>query len=136
MDADQCRELFSTQPVARLGTMGPDGPHLVPVVFATDGDRVVTAVDHKPKTTSRLRRLSNVAANPSVTLLVDHYSNDWTQLWWVRADGTASIHDSGDRHATAVELLVARYEQYRDRRPTGPVIDVSVTRWRGWKAAP
>ena len=69
--------------VARLATVSATGqPHLVPVTFAVDGDMIYTAVDHKPKTTTRLRRLANIAANPQVTLLADHYADDWDQLWW------------------------------------------------------
>ncbi len=87
---------FAQAPVARLATAGPDGrPHLVPVVFALHDGVVYTAVDAKPKTTQRLRRLTNIERNPQVTLLVDHYDEDWTQLWWVRADGIATIHHDG-----------------------------------------
>jgi PPOX class probable F420-dependent enzyme len=107
----------------------------VPVVFAVSGDSIVSAVDHKPKRTPRLQRLLNIEANPLVSLLVDHYDDDWERLWWVRADGIASIVTAGKTHATAVDLLVARYEQYRDRPPIGPVIDISVTNWRGWRAS-
>ena len=136
MEPDSCRTLFSAQPVARLGTLGLNGPHLVPIVFAVSGDRIVSVVDHKPKTTTALRRLANIATDPTVTLLADHYDDDWTRLWWVRADGEASILESGSGHTTAVDLLVAKYGQYRDRRPKGPVIEVSVTRWSGWRASP
>lgn len=134
MDPDTCRNLFSSQPVARLATIGGDGPHLVPVTFAVRGDIVVTAVDHKPKRTTRLQRLVNIAADPAVTILVDHYDEDWAHLWWVRADGTASIAESGDLHAEAVELLAAKYDHYRTRRPQGAAIWIKVERWTGWRA--
>jgi PPOX class probable F420-dependent enzyme len=111
------------------------GPHLVPVVFAVSGDRIVSVVDHKPKRTTRLQRLANIQADPRVTLLADHYDDDWGRLWWVRADGTASIAESGKAHATALGLIVARYEQYKNRPPDGPVIDISVTKWSGWRAS-
>lgn len=124
------RERFAAARVARLATVAPDGsPHLVPVVLAVEGDAILTAVDHKPKSTTRLRRLANIAATPHVSLLVDHYDEDWAQLWWARADGTAEIHDSYD-----LAPLVARYAAYRGRPPTGPVIVVSVGRWSGWSA--
>ena len=135
-EPDICRALFSSQAVARLGTVGANGPRLVPIVFAVDGDRIVSAVDHKPKTTTRLGRLADIAANPTVTALTDHYDEDWTRLWWVRADGEASVLESGTGHTTAVELLVDKYEQYRGRPPHGPVIEVAVTRWSGWSASP
>ena len=134
MTTNECRALLSTQPVARLASIGPGGPHLVPIVFAVDGNRIVTAVDHKPKRTTQLQRLSNIAAEPAVAVLADHYEDDWEQLWWVRADGTATIIDGGPRHAGAIDLLVAKYDQYRDARPEGPVIEIAVRRWTGWSA--
>jgi PPOX class probable F420-dependent enzyme len=119
--------------VARLATVGAAGqPHLVPVTFAVDGDRVYTAVDAKPKTTARLRRLRNIAANPRVALLADHYAEDWARLWWVRADGLASLLDRPADMAVPLQLLAARYPQYRATPPPGPVISIQVTRWTGW----
>jgi PPOX class probable F420-dependent enzyme len=122
--------------VARLATVGAAGqPHLVPVTFAVDGDRVYTAVDAKPKTTARLRRLRNIAENPRVALLADHYAEDWARLWWVRADGLASLLDRPADMAVPLQLLAARYPQYRATPPPGPVISVQVTRWTGWTGA-
>jgi len=138
MDPAQARERFAAARVARLATAGADGrPHLVPVVFAVDGDTLYTAVDDvKPKTTTRLRRLANIAANPAVALLADHYDDDWTALWWVRADGTARLVEPDDAEAArARALLAARYPQYRDAPPPGVAIAVDVTRWSGWAAA-
>src|SRR5690625_4498503 len=87
---------FARAPVARLATVAPGGaPHLVPIVFALDNDVIYTGVDAKRKTTQRLRRLANIESDPRVSLLVDHYADDWTQLWWVRADGVAVIHRDG-----------------------------------------
>ena len=97
---------FSAAPVAVLATVGSNGaPHLVPVVFAVHDDVVYTAVDAKRKTTVRLRRLANIAANPRVSLLVDHYDEDWAHLWWVRADGVAAVHDSGEQMAAGYAWL-------------------------------
>jgi PPOX class probable F420-dependent enzyme len=132
------RERFAAARVARLATADAAGrPHLVPVVFAVAGDTVYSAVDAKPKRTQRLRRLSNAAANPSVALLADHYDDvDWTALWWVRADGRARVLAPEDEEAlAAVGRLVARYAQYREARPEGPVLAVDVERWSGWSAA-
>lgn len=131
---------FTQSPIARLATATPDGtPHLVPVVFAVDGSRgdpevVYTAVDAKPKTTRRLRRLANIERNPQVSLLVDHYDDDWAQLWWVRADGVAAIHSGGEPMATGLRLLRAKYPQYQSVSLDGPVIAVTVRRWSGWHA--
>ena len=133
------RARFARSPVARLATIAPDGlPHLVPVVFALDdgagGDVVYTAVDAKPKTTRRLRRLANIEKHPRVSLLVDHYADDWTRLWWVRADGVAAVHDDGPAMDAGRRLLRAKYPQYQSVSLDGPVIAVTVQRWSGWQA--
>jgi PPOX class probable F420-dependent enzyme len=131
---------FTQSPIARLATATPDGiPHLVPVVFAVDHSRgerdiVYTAVDAKPKATRRLRRLANIERNPQVSLLVDHYDDDWARLWWVRADGVATIHSDGAPLATGFRLLRAKYPQYQSVSLDGPVIAVTVRRWSAWHA--
>lgn len=118
-----------------MATVTPDGaPHLVPVVFAVDGDVVYTAVDAKPKKSRRLRRLANIEHNSAVSLLVDHYADDWTQLWWVRVDGTAGIATDGDIVRTGYRLLRAKYPQYQSVPLDGPVIAINATRWSGWHA--
>ena len=123
-----------------LATTGEDGaPHLVPVVFAMpegSGDMLYTAVDAKPKSTRRLRRLANIAHNPAVSLLVDHYDDDWTRLWWVRADGDAAVHHSGEEMATGYALLRAKYPQYSSVELDGPVVTVQIRRWSSWQAEP
>jgi PPOX class probable F420-dependent enzyme len=128
-------EAFAAAPVATLATASSDGtPHVVPVVFAVHAGVLYTAVDAKRKTTHRLRRLANVAANPKVSLLVDHYDPDWTQLWWVRADGIAAIHEVGEQVATGFALLRQKYPQYERVALTGPVVTVDVTHWSSWHA--
>ena len=125
------RARFAAARVARLATVGAGGrPHLVPVVFALDGDTLYSAIDDaKPKATLRLRRLANIAANPAVALLADHYEDDWSALWWVRADGTARVIEPAEPEAARARgLLVARYEQYRAVPPPGAVIAVAVER--------
>ena len=117
---------------ARLATVGPHGPHLVPIVFAIIGDRLVTAVDHKPKSTRRLRRLDNIAHNAAVSVLIDQYDDDWDQLWWVRLDGEAGVVDD-DR--AAIDALVAKYPHYAAHRPAGPVIRVDITHIASWTSA-
>jgi len=130
------RERFAAEPVARLATLRPDGrPHLVPIVFAVEGDLVWTAVDDKPKSTNALRRLSNIEGDPRVSLLVDRYTADWTQLWWVRADGQARVIMAGSgEEQPALDALVAKYAQYQRQRPPGPVVQISVERWTSWSA--
>jgi PPOX class probable F420-dependent enzyme len=126
---------FTQAPVARLATVTPEGmPHLVPVVFALRDNVVYTAVDAKPKTTHRLRRLANIERNPRASVLVDHYTDDWTQLWWVRVDGAAAIYSDGEALHTGYELLRAKYAQYQSVSLDGPVIAVTVRRWASWHA--
>jgi PPOX class probable F420-dependent enzyme len=129
----QARQRLVTARVARLATVSAAGqPHLVPVTFAADGDTVYIAVDHKPKTTTRLKRLANIAANPRVALLADHYADDWAQLWWARADGDAAVLTAPADTWPPITLLATRYPQYRSTPPTGPVIAITVTTWTGW----
>jgi PPOX class probable F420-dependent enzyme len=119
--------------VARLATAGVDGrPHIVPIAFAIDGDTMFFAVDAKPKRTRSLKRLKNIEANPAVSLLVDHYDEDWTRLWWVRADGTAQLITDAALARHATDLLVEKYAQYRTARPEGPVVAIHVDRITSW----
>lgn len=125
------------EPSGHLATVRPDGrPHVVVVTFATVVDHVVTAVDHKPKTTKRLQRMINIEANPNVSFLVDHYQEDWDGLWWVRIDGRASIHASGMLWDDALDALAAKYDQYRDQRPAGPVIAIAQETFTFWPSTP
>ena len=118
-----------------LATVTADGtPHIVVVTFAVVADSVVTAVDHKPKTTNWLKRVANIEHNGRASFLVDYYSEDWNSLWWVRVDGSASILTSGGHFDDALDALVARYDQYNARRPEGPVIAIGLDRVTGWQA--
>lgn len=134
MPPDDCRRRFSSVPVACFATVTETGaPHLIPVTFALpDPTTLVTAVDHKPKRTRSLRRLANIAANPLVSVLAQHYSADWSELWWVRIDGVATVTAQLDAAASAA--LVARYPQYLEHPPQGPLITVAITRFSGWSA--
>lgn len=134
---DETRRRFAAARSARLATVSAaGGPHLVPFTFAVAGDVLYFAVDHKPKATADLRRLRNIRADDRVSALADHYEDDWSRLWWARADGHAEIVEDEERRAGPVGLLRAKYPQYRDRPPAGPVVAVTVTRWSGWRAEP
>jgi len=137
MDANACLALALGCKVGRLATTRPDGrADLVPVVVAFLGDAVVFAVDHKPKTTIRLQRLRNIDASPEVTLLFDHYDDDWTRLWWVRVRGRARVLDSDDELTDmALDALQAAHPQYATARPAGPVVWIDTTEWTGWRAS-
>ncbi|MEZ5101673.1 MAG: TIGR03668 family PPOX class F420-dependent oxidoreductase [Thermoleophilia bacterium] len=137
MTEAEMRELVAAARVARLATLTPSGRlHAVPICFALDGDLVYSAVDAKPKRTLELQRLANVAANPEAALLVDHYEDeDWTRLWWVRLRGPSrTVADPAERER-ALDLLAAKYRQYREARPPGEVLAIAVAEWRGWAAA-
>ena len=131
MKPEEARQRFATARVAHLATINTDGtPHLVPIVFALLGETIYHVVDAKPKQTKDLRRLENVRTNPQVTLLADHYEEDWRNLWWVRADGTARILTPDEPEArSATEALSQRYPQ---QRPIGSVLAVDIERWTGW----
>ncbi len=134
MSTEEARRRFAAAQVARLATADLSGrPHLVPIAFALDGDRLYSVVDAKPKRTTALKRLRNVRENPAVSVLVDHYEDDWNALWWVRADGRARLLDSAEPEAQrGLRLLAARYPQ---QRATGALLAVDVVQWRGWSAS-
>ncbi|MDT8912804.1 TIGR03668 family PPOX class F420-dependent oxidoreductase [Amycolatopsis sp. PS_44_ISF1] len=135
LSSEDSRARFAAARVARLATAGADGgPHLVPVTFAVHGDTVVFAVDHKPKSTTALRRLANIAENPAVCFLADEYAEDWSRLWWVRADGVARVLAEADR-AEPVRWLAEKYPQYAEHPPEHAVVSTVVRAWRGWSAS-
>jgi PPOX class probable F420-dependent enzyme len=142
----EARARLASVPVVRLATAGAGGqPHLVVATFAVEfgagpagggsaggADRIYSAVDSKPKDSRNLKRLRNIAENPRVAVLADHYQDDWDTLWWVRADGRATVIEDPDGMAGPIRLLADRYRQYRHNPPDGPVIAISVERWTGW----
>jgi len=137
LEPDEARRRFAAARVARLATIAPDGrPHLVPITFAVEGDRIYSIVDDvKPKSSQSLARLRNIVANPRVSLLADEYSDHWQRLWWVRADGTATIAPGGPERERAIGLLQSRYPPYRGAGlESGPALIVEVERWIGWSA--
>jgi len=108
-------------------------PHLVPCCFAVDEATAYTAIDDKPKSSMRLRRLDNIAADPRVTVLAQHYDDlNWDQLWWISVTGRARVVPSGPQHDRGVTLLLAKYGQYAAHRFDGPIIAVTLVEWRGW----
>jgi PPOX class probable F420-dependent enzyme len=127
------RERVVAARVGRLATVTRESrPHVVPCCFVLAGDTVYSAVDEKPKRSLRLARLDNVLTHAAASLLVDHYDDDWSRLWWIRLDGSARVLESGDERERALDLLAAKYEQYRAARPPGAVIAIDVTAWRSW----
>jgi len=136
-DPDDLRERLAGAPVARLATLRTDGtPRLVPVTFVLVDGLVCSAVDEvKDKRTTRLARLADVARDPRVGLVADHYDDDWAQLWWVRVDGTARVVQTGGLYRSALDALAVKYPPYRATRPSGPMLVVTPHRWSGWVAS-
>jgi len=134
LDSAEARRRFATSPVLRLATVSGDGrPHVVPCTFVVDdAGRIAIGIDNKPKSSTNLRRLRNIADNPRVSLLVDHYVDDWTRLWWARADGLATVEWSGDAHTAHWKRLRAKYRQYIGQVLDGPIIVITVDSWTGW----
>ena len=130
------KRLVASASVAHMATIGADGrPHIVPISFAVDELTLYFAVDAKPKRTTNLKRLRNIAANHAVSVLVDHYEDDWERLWWVRLDGRARIVTDGAEVQRALNLLAGRYSQYRATAPAGPVVAVAIEDMTGWSAS-
>jgi PPOX class probable F420-dependent enzyme len=136
LDPAEQRSRFAASPVARLATLRPDGtPRLVPITYVLVDGLICSAVDEvKPKTTTRLARLADVERDPRVGLLVDHYADDWSTLWWVRVDGTAAVHHDGPVRARALAALVDKYPAYAAAPPDGVVLVITPARWTGWTA--
>jgi PPOX class probable F420-dependent enzyme len=133
LGAEDARERFVRSPVARLATAGAEAvPHVVPITFVVDRDLLYFVVDHKPKSTWDLKRLRNIRENAQVAVLVDQYGDDWSTLWWARADGHAEVWDEPGRRVLPVRLLQQKYPQYRTDVPAGPVVAITVEHWSGW----
>jgi len=125
--------------VARLGTADAGGrPLVVPVCYAFDGTRLYSPIDAKPKRTGRLRRVRNLAENPRCSLVVDVYDEEWSRLRWVIVEGQAELLTSGSDYARGVDLLVAKYPQYRTLgldREQGTLIRLTPERYLHWSYA-
>jgi len=137
MDRSEALLRLNTSDVGHLATVRPDGTaHVVPITYGVGDNHIVTMVDHKPKTTTRLQRLANVESSGTASFLVDHYSQDWDSLWWVRIDGLAEVHHSGRIWETAAGVLAEKYSQYRERPPSGPAITISIDEVSYWSSTP
>ena len=135
MDQEEIRQRVTAARVATFASVDAGGrPHAVPLCFALHGDKLYWAVDAKPKRSQSLRRIQNLRANPSVSILVHHYEEDWTRLWWVRLDGNAR-ELGGEEREIGLRLLAEKYDQYRTQRPSGACVAVEIQRWTGWDAS-
>jgi PPOX class probable F420-dependent enzyme len=140
--------LLDTWPVARLATTKPGGPpHQVPVVFVYHAGQLWSPVDIKPKRKSELVRVQNALANPAGSLLLDHYSDDWSQLWWLRVEVEIRVIRLRDTHPEklyrdltgAVEALRLKYPQYHGTavlRDPPTLLAMRPLRFSSWSGAP
>ena len=131
---DEARRRLAAARVGHLATVRADGrPHLVPIVFAVEGDLVYSIADPKPKGGLDLLRHRNIAANPRVSILVDEYHEPWRGIWWVRVDGTAQVVDEGPQRDAALRLLLAKYPDYATwDAPFGAATLIRIERIASW----
>jgi PPOX class probable F420-dependent enzyme len=131
---EEARHRLETARTGVLATVRSDGrPHAVPIVFAVEGDAVHAIADPKPKTGLDLLRHRNISANPSVSLLVDRYDENWELLWWVRVDGRAHVVEEGPERETTIRLLRAKYPQYATwTTPFGAATVIRIERLASW----
>ena len=125
---------------AHLATADVSGqPHVVPVCFVFNGEFIYSVLDSKPKTTAlrQLRRVRNILANPRVSLVVDHYEEDWSRLKYVMVSGKASLLESGEEWALSIVMLRQKYPQYhRMELDQSPVIKITPARFVPWSSQP
>jgi PPOX class probable F420-dependent enzyme len=135
MDADRCREQLAAAHHGVLGTVHADrGVDAVPVVFVVVGDLIVIPIDTvKPKAGARLQRLRNLEADHRAVLLVDHYDDDWSALWWVRVHGPA--HEA-EPSVDQLEQLATAFPAYEVPGAVTSVIVLRVDQVSGWTAGP
>lgn len=136
------RRFLEQQRVARLATVDAAGrPHVVPVCFALHGDALYIAIDEKPKRSDpgRLRRLRNIATQPYVCLVADHYEEDWRHLRWLQVHGRAALVAEAAERAAALAALRAKYSQYHlmalEARPLLRIVPDRVVGWAASDAA-
>jgi len=134
---DRELDFLTRMRVGRLATADAAGqPHVVPVVFATDGRNIYTPLDEKPKRVQprELKRVRNLFENPKVAFIVDHYEEEWTQLSWLLVRGTGTLVENGEAHVTGVRLLQKKYAQYEKMslkdRPLIVIAPSDVTSWK------
>lgn len=135
LPADQT-QLLANAPVGRLATANANGvPHVIPVCYALMGGMVYSVLDQKPKSISltRLRRVRNILANSQVSLVVDHYEEDWERLWYILISGAAELLEEGAERPAAIQALRAKYPQYRpmdiDPNPVIKITPYHVVSW-------
>ena len=130
---------LSETPVGHLATADANGrPHVIPVCFSYDGQYIYSVLDAKPKRGSLtgLRRVRNILANPQVSLVIDHYDEDWTRLWYLLLQGRGELVEDGPEPPVAIAMLREKYPQYRAMELDGnPIIKITPERVTGWSGS-
>ena len=128
--------LLSATRIAHLATADKSGqPHVIPICFVYDGKRFFSPIDEKPKRAapSKLKRLKNIRENPKVSVVIDHYKEDWRKLAYILVFGKARTLQSGVKHRSAIKLLRRKYRQYRamaiDERPMIVIMPKRIVTW-------
>jgi PPOX class probable F420-dependent enzyme len=128
-------ELIQSARLARLGFVDEtDRPRVLPVTFAAAGGALWSVVDDKPKRDPEPARLRYLRRRPEAALLVDLYDEDWSRLAWVQVLGHVAVL-ALDEGETGLEALAAKYHQYAERRPPGPLLRLEPRRTLCWRAA-
>lgn len=137
------RKLVAAERVARLAYLdGDDRPRVLPVTFAVAGDAVWSAIDDKPKRPGEPARVGYLRRRPEAALLIDVYDDDWSRLAWVQLLGRVEVvpieapEAAGALEpAAALAALTAKYDQYAERPPPGPLLRLAVKRAMHWRAS-
>jgi PPOX class probable F420-dependent enzyme len=134
---DEMRRRIERQRVVRLATIDERGQaHVVPVIFAVDGDTFYSPTDKATNKRPRLpKRLRNLDHDQRVTILADFYHEDWLKAWWVRLRGTGRVVGDGPERTHAAALLDRKYRQFAGdayAEDGGPVLAVEIKDWLGW----
>jgi PPOX class probable F420-dependent enzyme len=136
--AAEIQRFILSHPVARLATADAHGqPHVIPFCYAFDGEHFYFVVDEKPKkqTGKPLKRIRNILENPQVSLVIDDYADDWSQLAYVLVLGAAQLVENETEYADALALLRERYPQYRSMRllyPANSMVRITPRKVIAW----
>ena len=141
---ERVSEFIRAHRVARLATADAAGrPAVIPICYVFNGDWFYSVIDQKPKRVDlmQLRRLRNIRVNPNVALVIDDYSENWSELVYVLVHGVATIIDTDEsaevERAAAIAALRSKYEQYRSMAIDGnPLIKIVPNQVRFWSASP
>lgn len=132
------RKFLAEARVGRLATVSGAGkPHVIPICFALVKNRIYSPIDSKPKGVppKGLRRIRNILENPSVCIVIDVWSEDWSFLGYLLMTGRAEVIESGEEYEESLAALEDKYTQYREMGLAAlgmPVIKITLEKKRAW----